>query len=40
MAIFTVIDGMVVRFLDVNGIYEKRINRTFSKCTRQLSRSV
>ena len=31
---------MAVRFLDVNGIFEKRIIRTFGKCTRQLNRSV
>ena len=46
MAIFTVIDNMrawqCVFFLDVNGIFEKRIIRTFGKCTssRQLSRSI
>ena len=27
-----------VHFVDVNGIFEKRIIRTFGKCTRQLSR--
>ena len=27
---------MAVCFLDVNGIFEKRIIRTFGKCTRQL----
>ena len=27
---------MAVRFLDVNGIFEKRIIMTFGKCTRQL----
>ena len=40
MAIFTVIDGMRAWrcvFLDVNGIFEKRIIRTFGKCTGQLS---
>ena len=32
---------MAVRFFeDVNGIFEKRIIRTFGKCVRQLSRSI